>query len=127
MPTTGSSLGAPGTENVTRLVVAPWPPRALSAGLQRSRTARSRTASTPASPRSAWSCSTRTARSPARCAAAGTALIVALRPRADELLWLITALDEIGLAAGVEALKPRLLNDAYTVAVTDATVERLPL
>jgi hypothetical protein len=57
----------------------------------------------------------------------GTALIAALRPRAEELLWLVTSLDEVGLEAGVKALKPRLLKDAYAVAVTNDTVERLPL
>ena len=31
----------------------------------------------------------------------GTALVAALRPRADELVWLMTALDREGLAAGV--------------------------
>ena len=30
----------------------------------------------------------------------GTGLVAALRPRAEELLWLVTALDDDGLAGG---------------------------
>jgi hypothetical protein len=57
----------------------------------------------------------------------GTALVAALRPRADELLWLVTALDRKGLAAGVAALDEDLLRDAFAVAVTGRNVEKLPL
>jgi hypothetical protein len=57
----------------------------------------------------------------------GTALVAALRPRADELAWLVTALDERGLAAGVAALRESRLRDAFAVAVTGRTVEKLPL
>jgi hypothetical protein len=57
----------------------------------------------------------------------GTALVAALRPRADELLWLVTALDREGLAAGVAALEADRLRDAFAVAVTGKAVEKLPL
>ena len=75
------------------------------------------------------SCSTR----PARCGAASRretawALVVALQPRDEELLWLVTALDEEGLEAGVRALDERTLRDAYAVAAAGGgRVEKLPL
>jgi hypothetical protein len=57
----------------------------------------------------------------------GTALVAALQPRAEELLWLVTALDRKGLAAGVAALDEDRLRDAFAVAVTGRNVEKLPL
>ena len=63
----------------------------------------------------------------ARTAPPGTALIAALRPRADELVWLVTALDDAGLAAGVEALKRDRLRNAFAVAASRDGVQKLPL
>ena len=57
----------------------------------------------------------------------GTALVLALRPRADELVWLVTGLDEEALLAGARALTERKLRDAFAVAVTGDRVEKLPL
>jgi hypothetical protein len=57
----------------------------------------------------------------------GTALVAALRPRDDELVWLVTSLDQAGLAAGVAALGERKLRDAFAVAVTGSSVEKLPV
>jgi hypothetical protein len=56
-----------------------------------------------------------------------TALVAAMRPRADELVWLVTALDRAGLEAGVRALRADALRDAFAVAVSGRTVEKLPL
>ena len=36
-----------------------------------------------------------------------------MRPRADELVWLVTSLDRQGLAAGVRALREDELRDAF--------------
>ena len=57
----------------------------------------------------------------------GTGLVVALRPRDDELLWIVTGLDDAALAAGVRALEEDALRDAFAVAVTGGRVEKLPL
>jgi hypothetical protein len=57
----------------------------------------------------------------------GVGLVVALQPRAEELVWIVTALDDQGLEAGVRALDERKLRDAFAVAVTDDRVEKLPL
>ena len=130
VPVSASSLGAPGTEHVTRLVVARWP-RArivrggftLEEGPQRSGVF----ARFSKDGRSLDLLDEKgdVARTVHR--GSGTALVAALRPRAEELLWLVTALDEQGLAAGVRALREDDLRDAFAVAVTGRTVEKLPL
>ena len=128
VPVSGSSIGAPGTENVTRLVVAPWSAarivrggHTLEEGPQQSGVyARFAADGTSLELLDADG-------DVARRAGLGTALIAALRPRADELVWLVTALDEVGLAAGVRALRAGRLRNAYAVAVTGSRVDRLPL
>jgi hypothetical protein len=133
VPVSGSSLGAPGTEHVTRLVVARWP-RArivrgaftLELGPQRSGVfARFSTHGTHPGTLDLLDENGDVARTVH--SGDGTGLVVALRPRADELLWLVTALDERGLAAGVRALREDRLRDAFAVAVTGRTVQKLPL
>jgi hypothetical protein len=57
----------------------------------------------------------------------GVGLVLAMRPRDEELVWLVTALDAEGLAAGVRALDERGLRDAFAVAVRGRTVEKLPI
>jgi Domain of unknown function (DUF4430) len=130
VPTSSSSLGAPGTEAVTRLVVARWPEARIVRG-----------ASTLEEGPEASGVFARFAEDggsielldqegeAARTVRPGdgTALIAALRPRAEELLWLVTSLDAEGLAAGVAALEEDRLRDAFAVAVTGDTVEKLPL
>jgi hypothetical protein len=130
VPASGSSLGAPGTETITRLVVARWPrarviraAHTLEDDPERSgvfaRFARGRPALELLDEDGEVARVVRPGD--------GTALVAALRPREDELLWLVTSLDGRGLAAGVRALDEKLLRDAFAVAVTGRTVERLPL
>ena len=57
----------------------------------------------------------------------GVGLVLALQPRADELVWIVTALDDEGLEAGVRALDERKLRNAFAVAATGDRVEKLPL
>jgi hypothetical protein len=126
----GSSLGAPGTEHVTRLVVAAWPRARIVRGAFTLEQGPERSGVFARFSKNGGALHlleqdgdvARTVR-----AGDGTALVAALRPRADELLWLVTALDERGLAAGVRALRADRLRDAYAVAVTGRTVEKLPL
>jgi len=54
-------------------------------------------------------------------------LVFALQPRAEELVWVVTALDEEGLDAGARALEAGKLRDAYAVAATGDRVDKLPL
>jgi Domain of unknown function (DUF4430) len=130
VPISSSSLGAPGTETVTRLVVARWPRARIVRGAPTLEEGPDRSgvfARFAADGRSLDLLDedggvARTVR-----AGEGTALVAAMRPRADELVWLVTALDGHGLAAGVRALDEDRLRDAFAVAVTGRTVEKLPL
>jgi hypothetical protein len=128
--TSSASLGAPGTEAVTRLVVSLWPRARIVRGgptLEDGPEASGVFARFAEDGRSLDLLDEDA--EPARTVrpGEGTALVAALRPRADELLWLVTALDRKGLAAGVAALDEDLLRDAFAVAVDDRTVEKLPL
>jgi hypothetical protein len=126
----GSSLGAPGTESVTRLVVARWPEARIVRGGPTLEKGPDESGVFARFARDGRSLDlldedgevARTVRP-----GEGTALIAALQPRADELLWLVTALDRKGLAAGVTALDEDRLRDAFAVAVTGRNVEKLPL
>jgi Domain of unknown function (DUF4430) len=128
--TASSSLGAPGTETVTRLVVARWPRARIvrgASGLEDGPKATGVFARFEPGRRVLDLLDERG--EPARRIEPGdgVGLVLAMRPRADELVWLVTALDERGLEAGVRALSARRLRDAFAVAVTGRTVEKLPL
>jgi hypothetical protein len=128
--TSGSSLGAPGTEAVTRLVVARWPRARIVRGA----------ADLEDGPKASGVFARFTrdgdtldlldeqGRSVRRVRRGdGVGLVLALQPRADELVWIVTALDDAGLDAGVRALDERKLRNAFAVAVTGDRVEKLPL
>lgn len=130
VPVSGASLGAPGTETVTRLVVARWPRVRIVRGapsLEQGPQASGVFARLDRAGRSMELLDENgdVARTVRR--GDGTALVAALRPVDEELVWLVTALDEAGLEAGVAALKEERLRDAFAVAVTGSTVEKLPL
>ena len=130
VPTSGSSLGAPGVEEVTRLVVARWP---RARGVGDASTLEDGPESSGVFARFTKDGETlelldkdgRTIRRVRR--GDGVGLVMALRPRADELVWIVTALDEQGLEAGVGALNGQDLRDAFAVAATPDGVEKLPL
>jgi hypothetical protein len=130
VPVAGSAIGAPGTEHVTRLVVALWPRARIVRG--------GSTLEDGPQSNGVFARFSKDGReldlldedgNVARTVRAGdgTALVAAMRPRADELVWLVTALDRAGLEAGVRALREDKLRDAFAVAVTGRTVEKLPL
>lgn len=128
--TSGASIGAPGTEAVTRLVVARWPAARIvrgAAGLENGPEATGVFARFSADGRALDLLDENG--DPARRVRPGdgVGLVLALQPRAEELVWIVTALDEEGLAAGVRALDERKLRDAFAVAATGDTVEKLPL
>ncbi|HEV7845430.1 MAG TPA: DUF4430 domain-containing protein [Thermoleophilaceae bacterium] len=130
VPTSGSSIGAPGVEVVTRLVVALWPKargvRGASELVHGPDTsgvfARFSDDGTTLQLLDEHGDSARTVRR-----GDGVGLVFALQPRAEELVWVVTALDESGLEAGVRALDERKLRDAFAVAATGDRVEKLPL
>lgn len=128
IPASGSSLGAPGNQNVARVVVADWSrARALP-------TARS----IELGPRRSGVFARFADEGeklellgedgdPVRAVGAGTGLVAALRPTDDELLWLVTGVDEAGVAAAAAALRPHDLRYAFAIAVEGSRVVKLPL
>jgi hypothetical protein len=130
VPTSGSSIGAPGTEQITRLVVALWP---------RARGVRGASALEHGPDESGvfarFSDDGSTLElldqhgHPVRRVhrGDGVGLVFALQPRANELIWVVTALDEQGLEAGARALDASKLRDAFAVAATGDRVDKLPV
>jgi len=123
----GASLGTSGTKNVLRVVVAPWK-RArivsavagLSEGPQASgvyaRVSRDREFDLLGADGHVT-----------RRAPAGTGLVAAFAPSEEEIVWLLTGLDDRGVEAAARALDERSLRDAYAVAaLPDGKVEKLP-
>jgi Domain of unknown function (DUF4430) len=130
VPTSGSSIGAPGTEEVTRLVVALWP---KARGVRGASELENGPDESGVFARFSEDGTTLELLDEDGHAARrihrgdGVGLVFALQPRADELLWVITALDEQGLEAGARALQVSKLRDAFAVAATGDRVEKLPL
>lgn len=62
-----------------------------------------------------------------RTEGAGTGLVAAMRPTEEDLLWVVTGVDELGVERAAKALNSRDLRDAFAVAVTDEGVVKLPL
>lgn len=58
---------------------------------------------------------------------AGSGLVGAIRPTEEDLLWLVTGVDEQGVERAANALSARQLRDAFAVVVTDDGVQKLPL
>ena len=56
-----------------------------------------------------------------------TGLVAAQRPTEEDLLWMVTGVDELGVERAAKALNGRDLRDAFAVAVTDQGIEKLPL
>jgi hypothetical protein len=130
VPTSGSSIGAPGIEEVTRLVVAGWP---RARGVRGASGLEDGPEATGVFARFTHDGKTLelldehgdAVRSVHR--GDGVGLVLALQPRAEELVWIVTALDEQGLEAGARALDEAKLRNAFAVAVTGERVEKLPL
>ncbi len=130
VPTSGATVGAPATQKVIRLVVAPWPKARIvrgAADLERGPRATGVFARFAGDGRELQLLDDSGAVARTVRPGDGTALVAALRPRPDELVWLVTGLDEQALEAGVRALDERSLRDAFAVAVTGRRVEKLPL
>ncbi len=128
--TSGSSLGAPGTETVTRLVVARWPEVRIvrgASGLEEGPETTGVFARFDPDGRALELLDERGEVARTVRPGDGVGLVLAMRPRDEELVWVVTALDAEGLAAGVRALDERGLRDAFAVAVRGRTVEKLPI
>lgn len=130
VPTSGSSIGAPGTEEVTRLVVARWPrARAVRGAPELEHGPDESGVFARFSDDGATLELLDEHGHPVRRVhrGDGVGLVFALQPRANELVWVVTALDQEGLEAGARALDAGKLRDAFAVAATGDTVEKLPV
>ena len=63
----------------------------------------------------------------ARVAAPGTGLVAATENESSGIVWVVTGVDDAGVARAVEALDERKLHGAYAVAETERETTRLPV
>ena len=63
----------------------------------------------------------------ARAAAPGTGLVAATEAESSGIVWVVTGVDDAGVARAVEALDERKLHGAYAVAETEEETTRLPV
>ncbi|MGH3991799.1 MAG: DUF4430 domain-containing protein, partial [Pseudonocardiaceae bacterium] len=128
VPASSATLGATGSRNVIRVVVARWrrarellTARRLEQGPRKS---------------GVFARFTREGRSlelldvrgrAVRTAPAGYGVVVALRPVEKQLLWLVTGVDETGVNRAAGALNRRSLRDAFAVAVGPGGAQKLPV
>lgn len=128
VPATGSSLGASGTQNVIRVVVATWRrARELpSAGLLEQGPRKSGVFARFADGGRTLELLDERGRL-ARRAPPGTGLVAALRRTDKELLWVVTGADGAGVERAAAALDRRSLRDAFAVALDAGGPVKLPL
>lgn len=62
-----------------------------------------------------------------RSVGAGSGLVAAMRPTEEDLMWLVTGVDDAGVERAAQALDSPGLRDAFGAAVTADGVEKLPL
>lgn len=129
VPVTGATLGAPGFQNVIRVVVARWARARL---LPSVRVLESGPRESGVFARYGGTDGERLELLDARgevvrAAAPDSGLVAAVRPTDDELVWVVTGGDDAGVdsAAGSFAAAP--LRDAFAVAVEGDRVLDLPL
>jgi hypothetical protein len=129
VPATGATLGASGSRNVARVVVAEWSrARALpSARLVEQGPRRSGVFARFSAQGAKLELLGEDGKPAVRTAGPGTGLVAALVPREDELVWLVTGTDVAGLERAADALDKRTLRDAFAVAVTAAGPVKLPV
>jgi len=58
---------------------------------------------------------------------AGAGLVAAMRPTDDELFWLVTGVDDAGVAAAADAFGSRATRNAFAVATGGGEVVKLPV
>ena len=63
----------------------------------------------------------------AQVAPPGTGLVAARAPEGQGPVWLVTGLDDAGVARAAGALSEGTLHDAFAVAVTPTATIRLPV
>jgi len=118
VPATGASLGAAGTQNVIRVLVATWA-RARELPSARAIEQGPRTSGVFARYIDGGRDLELLDEGGERARGGGpdTGLVAALRPADKELLWLVTGGDQAGVDNAAAALDTRSLRDAFAVAV----------
>ena len=128
VPATGSTLGAPGNQNVIRVVVAPW---ASARGLNTARAIESGPRRSGVFARFAEEGERLELLDldgdVVRTAGPDTGLIAALRPTDEELLWLVTGGSEQAVDNAAAAFTAGALRDAFAIAVEGEKVSKLPV
>jgi hypothetical protein len=129
VPTSSAAIGSYAGEKTLRLVVAPWPAlRKLSGApgsLAGPPSASGVFARFSADGKALWL--ENQLGKQVEQAPPGTGLVAATAQEGGSPVWILTGLDEAGVAAAARALKPATLQDAFAVAVTPSGVRRLPL
>lgn len=124
---TGSSIGTTGTQQVIRVVVAPWRQAKIVpavAGLSDGPAKSGVFARFGAGDRLQL---LNADGGVARTAPARTGLVAAFAPTDKQLVWAVTGPDERALEFAADALDPRTLRDAYAVAAGPTGLVRLPV
>ena len=128
VPVTSSSLGTTGNQRVARVVVADWgrarelpSTRIVELGPARSGIfARFVEDGTALELLDADGDTVRTVR-------AGFGLLAAMRPTDTELVWLVTGVDDAGVAAAADAFGARSTRDSFAIATSGGEPVELPI
>lgn len=128
VPATGASLGATGTQQVARVVVATWP-RARELPTVRALEGEPDESGVFARFRDGGRTLQLLDERGEVAATAGpdTGIVAARRPSDTEILWVLTGGDQRGVDAAVEAFDAGTLRDAFAVAATPAGPRHLPV
>ncbi len=124
--TSSSAFGADATRNVLRVIVAPWPKARMIQAVGRLSAKPDETGVFARFAGARLELLDQRGRV-ARTAAPGTGLVAALKPAAEEILWVVTGNDEQGTERAARSLDRQTLADAFAVAATPQGPEDLPL
>ena len=128
VPVSAAPLGVAAGEEVLRLVVGNWPALRdvrAAATLERGPAASGVFARVAAGGRRLELLDS--SGRPARTAPPGSGLVAATALPGEQIVWLVTGLDDAGVEAAARALDERTLRDAFAVAATPDGAVRLPV
>jgi hypothetical protein len=123
---TGATLGTTGTQQVIRVVVAPWRQAKIVPAVAGLAGGPGKSGVFARFSRDRLQLLNEDG-AVARTAPARTGLIAAFSPSDKEIVWTVTGPDETALEFAAGALDPRTLRNAYAVAAGPAGLQRLPV
>ena len=124
--TSSSAFGADATRNVLRVIVAPWKEARRIQAVGRLTGKPDETGVFARFSGDRLELLDENARV-ARTAPAGTGLVAALKPEAEQILWAVTGNDDEGTLRAARSLDRDKLADAFAVAATPQGSQELPL